>query len=71
MPLDVSSAGSAHPPSPLGWGAARLHPESERLFLKGLDYCGSLPEVTAAELHPWVRAKFLELWALAQMVEPF
>jgi hypothetical protein len=25
----------------------------------------------AKELHPWVRDRFLELWDLAQVVDPF
>jgi hypothetical protein len=38
------------------WGAGRLPADAEAL---------------ADELHPWVRAKFLELWQLAQVPDPF
>ena len=31
----------------------------------------SLPASIAEDLHPWVRAKFLELWQLAQTPDPF
>ena len=30
-----------------------------------------IPMSVAGELHPWVRAKFLELWRLAQTPDPF
>ena len=30
-----------------------------------------LPASVAEDLHPWVRAKFLELWQLAQTPDPF
>jgi hypothetical protein len=31
----------------------------------------SLGVAVADELHPWVRDKFLELWHLAQVPDPF
>jgi hypothetical protein len=30
-----------------------------------------LPRETAEQLDPWVRAKFIELWELAQASDPF
>jgi hypothetical protein len=30
-----------------------------------------LPQRLSDQLHPWVRAKFLELWQLAQVADPF
>lgn len=55
----------------LASGMVAPHRGKELVDVQELIRSAGLPEVTAAELHPWVRAKFLELWALAQVVDPF
>jgi len=65
--------------------AALLHTsrtaEAEAVALECIEMTGlkssmdlksaSLPESAADDLHPWVRGKFLELWQLAQVADPF
>jgi len=55
----------------LASGMVAPHRGKDLVDVQELIRSAGLPEVTAAELHPWVRAKFLELWALAQVVDPF
>ena len=45
--------------------------EQDLVDVQELSSSAALSRDTVNDLHPWVRAKFLELWDLAQVVDPF
>jgi len=52
-----------------GMGAA--HRGRDLVDVQDLIKSARLPASVADDLHPWVRAKFIELWQLAQVADPF
>lgn len=55
----------------LASGMVAAHLGKEMVDTQELIKSASLPATTAEDLHPWVRAKVLELWQLAPMPDPF
>jgi hypothetical protein len=55
----------------LASGMVAAHRGRDLVDVQDLIRSASLPRALADDLHPWVRAKFLELWELAQAVDPF
>lgn len=55
----------------LASGMAAAHRGRDLVDVQELIKSTELPAGFAEELHPWVRAKFLELWRLAQTPDPF
>jgi len=55
----------------LASGMVAAHRAKDLVDVQELVRSAGLPASVADELHPWVRAKFLELWQLAQTPEPF
>src|SRR5207237_10787641 len=55
----------------LASGMVAAHRGKDLVDLQELIKSASLPASVAEDLHPWVRAKFLELWQLAQAPDPF
>lgn len=55
----------------LASGLAAPHRGKDLVDVQELIKSAALPASVANELHPWVRAKFLELWNLAQTPDPF
>jgi hypothetical protein len=52
-------------------GMVAAHRGKDLVDIQELIKSASLPESAADDLHPWVRGKFLELWQLAQVADPF
>ena len=55
----------------LASGMVAPHRGQDLVDVQELIKSASLPLSVADELHPWVRDKFLDLWRLAQAVDPF
>lgn len=55
----------------LASGMVAAHRGKDLVDVQELIRSAALPASVAEELHPWVRAKFLELWQLAQATDPF
>ena len=55
----------------LASGMVAPHRAKDLVDVQELIKSAGLPRETADELDPWVRAKFLELWDLAQTPDPF
>ena len=55
----------------LASGMVAPHRGKDLVDVQKLIRSAALPASVADELHPWVRAKFLELWELAQATDPF
>ena len=55
----------------LASGMVAAHRGRDQVDVQDLIKSAALPASVADELHPWVRTKFLELWQLAQMPDPF
>ncbi|MBI5478851.1 MAG: hypothetical protein HY906_08350 [Deltaproteobacteria bacterium] len=55
----------------LASGMVAPHRAKDLVDVQELIRSAQLPRDVAATLHPWVRAKFLELWELAQVADPF
>ena len=55
----------------LASGMVAPHRAKDLVDIQELVRSASLPKETADDLHAWVRAKFLELWDLAQVEDPF
>ena len=55
----------------LASGMAAPHRGKDLVDVQELIKSAVLPAGLADELHPWVRDKFLELWRLAQAIDPF
>jgi hypothetical protein len=55
----------------LASGMVAPHRGKDLVDVQELIKSAGLPRTVADELHPWVRAKFLELWELAQVSDPF
>lgn len=55
----------------LASGMAAPHRAKDLVDVQELIKSAGLSATVADELHPWVRAKFLELWRLAQVQDPF
>ncbi len=55
----------------LASGIAAPHRGKDLVDVQELIRSAGLSPAVADELHPWVRAKFLELWHLAQTPDPF
>jgi hypothetical protein len=55
----------------LASGMVAPHRGRDLVDVQDLIRSAAIPEGFATELHPWVREKFLELWRLAQVVDPF
>ena len=55
----------------LASGMVAPHRGRDLVDVQELIKSASLPLSVADELHPWVRDKFLDLWRLAQAVDPF
>ena len=55
----------------LASGMVAPHRGKDLVDVQELIKSAALPRETAAEVHPWVRDKFLDLWDLAQIADPF
>jgi hypothetical protein len=55
----------------LASGMVAAHRAKDLVDVQELIRSAPLPLDVAAELHPWVREKFVELWHLAQTPDPF
>jgi hypothetical protein len=55
----------------LASGMVAAHRAKDLVDIQELIKSASLPASLADELHPWVREKFLELWQLGQIADPF
>jgi hypothetical protein len=55
----------------LASGMVAAHRGKDLVDIQELIRSARLPVSVADDLHPWVRAKFLELWQLAQIQDPF
>jgi hypothetical protein len=55
----------------LASGMVTLHRAKDLVDVQEFIKSAGLPVGVAEELHPWVREKFLELWHLAQLRDPF
>jgi len=55
----------------LASGMVAPHRAKDLVDIQELIKSASLPISTVDDLHPWVRPKFLELWQLAQVQDPF
>lgn len=55
----------------LASGMVAPHRAKDLVDVQELIRSAGLSATLADELHPWVRAKFLELWRLAQVQDPF
>jgi SH3-like domain-containing protein len=55
----------------LASGMAAPHRGKDLVDVQELIKSAGLPREVADELDPWVREKFLDLWQLAQVVDPF
>jgi hypothetical protein len=55
----------------LASGMVAAHRGKDLVDVQELIRSAAVPRTLAEELDPWVREKFLELWQLAQVVDPF
>ncbi|MBN2573020.1 MAG: hypothetical protein JXP73_00505 [Deltaproteobacteria bacterium] len=55
----------------LASGMVATHRAKDLVDVQELIKSANLPASVADELHPWVREKFLELWRLGQVADPF
>jgi hypothetical protein len=55
----------------LASGMVAPHRAKDLVDVQELIRSAGLPASVADELHPWVREKFLELWQLGQVADPF
>ena len=55
----------------LASGMVAVHRARDLVDVQDLIRSAGLPASMADQLHPWVREKFLELWQLAQIRDPF
>ena len=55
----------------LASGMVAAHRAKDLVDFQELIKSAGLPANVADDLHPWVREKFLELWQLAQVTDPF
>jgi hypothetical protein len=55
----------------LASGMTAPHRAKDLVDVQELIRSAGISAEVAMELHPWVREKFLELWRLAQVVDPF
>lgn len=55
----------------LASGMVAPHRVRDLADIQDLIKSANLPRETAMALHPWVREKFLEIWQLAQVPDPF
>lgn len=55
----------------LASGMVAAHRGKDLVDVQELIRSAALPQDLSKALHPWVRPKFLELWELAQVVDPF
>jgi hypothetical protein len=55
----------------LASGMVAPHRAKDLVDIQELIKSAALPVTVSDDLHPWVRAKFLELWQLAQTPDPF
>jgi len=55
----------------LASGMVAAHRAKDLVDVQELIRSAALPREVVDELHPWVREKFLEVWHLAQVVDPF
>lgn len=55
----------------LASGMVAVHRARDLVDVQDLIRSAGLPASMADQLHPWVRGKFLELWQLAQIRDPF
>jgi hypothetical protein len=55
----------------LASGMVAPHRAKDLVDVQELISSAKLPRETANDLHPWVRDRFLELWELAQVGDPF
>lgn len=55
----------------LASGMVAPHRVRDLADIQDLIRSANLPRETAMALHPWVREKFLEIWQLAQVPDPF
>jgi hypothetical protein len=55
----------------LASGMVAAHRGKALVDVQELIKSAGLPAGAADDLHPWVRGKFLELWQLAQVADPF
>jgi hypothetical protein len=55
----------------LASGMVAAHRAKDLVDIQELIKSAGLPASMANDLHPWVRAKFLELWQLGQVADPF
>ena len=55
----------------LASGMVARHRAKDLVDVQELIRSAGLAQTVAADLHPWVREKFLELWELAQTPDPF
>jgi hypothetical protein len=55
----------------LASGMVAAHRGRDLVDVQDLIKSAALPASIADDLHPWVRAKFLEVWRLAQTPDPF
>ena len=55
----------------LASGQVAPHRAKDLVDVQELIRSAGLPLALADEIHPWVRDKFVELWHLAQVVDPF
>ena len=55
----------------LASGMVAVHRAKDLVDVQDLIRSAGLPASMADQLHPWVREKFLELWQLAQIRDPF
>ena len=55
----------------LASGMVAPHRGRDLVDVQDLVKSAGIPASFATELHPWVREKFLEIWRLAQVADPF
>jgi hypothetical protein len=55
----------------LASGMVAPHRGKDLVDVQELIRSAGLAREVVEDLHPWVRAKFLEVWELAQAVDPF
>ena len=55
----------------LASGMVAPHRGKDLVDVQELIRSAAVPRTLAEDLDPWVREKFLELWELAQAVDPF
>lgn len=55
----------------LASGMVAAHRAKDLVDVQELIRSAGLPQNVADQLHPWVREKFIELWHLAQVPDPF